>query len=105
MTGDRPRPRGAPSRVTAIYVRLTALRRDSADQGADLRRWADRDRGPVAWYVDRDAAPSRPRPGFDALRADVRARRVARVVVWRADRLGLTCRGLAGLLREFARFG
>jgi hypothetical protein len=59
-TADHPRaPRDAPPRVTAVYVRLTA--RGHADQEADLRRWAAGQEGPVAWYVDRDAAAFRPR--------------------------------------------
>ena len=42
------------------------------------------------------------RPGLNRLLADVSAGKVARVVVWRLDRLGRTAKGLTALFEDLA---
>src|SRR5207237_7755082 len=93
----------AAAKASAVYVRLTGGRQGSRPQEDDLRGWAASQAAPLAWYRDDHTLPSAARPGFEALLADVRARGVARVVVWRVDRLGLTCRGLVAFVGELDR--
>ena len=76
-------------RVTAVYLRLGGRRRGAADQLDDLTRWAQAHHGPVSWYRDHFVGSAGERPAFARLTRDIEARRVARVVVWRLDRLGL----------------
>src|SRR4051812_11831030 len=45
------------------------------------------------------------RPGFDRLLADVAAGKVARIVVWRLDRLGRTAKGLTALFEDLSARG
>ena len=91
-------------RATALYARFTTRRRDAPGQVADLQKWAEGFAAPVRWYADYYTGSGSYRPGFDALRADVRARGIARVVVSGLDRLGLTARGLSGFLYDLRRF-
>src|SRR5436309_998086 len=45
------------------------------------------------------------RPGFNRLLADLQAGKVARVVVWRLDRLGRTAQGLTALFQDLLDCG
>jgi DNA invertase Pin-like site-specific DNA recombinase len=89
------------SRITAIYVRASGRRRDTAGQEADLKRWAagHKDEA-LKWYRDRFTGKTVERPGFARLLADVEAGKVARIVVWRLDRLGRTAKGLTALFED-----
>jgi DNA invertase Pin-like site-specific DNA recombinase len=86
----------------AVYARISPRLRDTAAQEADLRRWAKDQAGPVKWYRDRSDGATLDRPGLERLVQDVRAGKVASVVVWRLDRLGRTARGLAALMGDLA---
>jgi DNA invertase Pin-like site-specific DNA recombinase len=89
------------SQITAIYVRISGRRQDAAGQQADLKRWAEGHKdGPLKWYRDRFTVETTDRPGFQKLLADVAAGKVARIVVWRLDRLGRTAKGLADLFED-----
>ena len=81
-------------RRTAVYLRLGGNRRGVADQRDDLLRWAEDQTAPVSWYCDHFVGSDGERPSFDSLSRDIEARSIARVVVWRLDRLGLTPGGL-----------
>src|SRR5512144_1521167 len=90
-------------KATAVYLRVSkATGQDYAAQEPDLRRWAEADagEGAVAWYRDRFTGKSMDRPGFAKLMRDVAAGKVARVVVWRLDRLGRTAKGLTALFDD-----
>src|SRR5205823_3873221 len=91
----------ALSQITAIYVRVSGRRRETAGQQADLKRWAKgRKDEPLKWYRDTFTGKALERPGFEKLLADVEAGKVARIVVWRVDRLGRTAKGLAALFED-----
>ncbi len=92
-------------RVTAVYLRLGGRRQGADDQLDDLTRWAEAHHGPVSWYRDHFVGSAGERPSFALLSRDIEARRVARVVVWRLDRLGLTPRGLTALFAALRRRG
>ena len=91
------------SEHTAIYVRVSSRKQDQASQLPDLERWAQANPGPHVFYHDKASGKSMDRPGWNRLQAAVEAGQVARVVVWRLDRLGRTNSGLALLFEDLIR--
>jgi DNA invertase Pin-like site-specific DNA recombinase len=90
------------SKTIAIYLRVSSRSQDTQSQEPDLKRWAEsqgKDQ-PVRWYRDKFTGKTMDRPGFNRLVADVEAGKVARVVVWRLDRLGRTAKGLTALFED-----
>jgi DNA invertase Pin-like site-specific DNA recombinase len=89
-------------RAIAIYVRVSTKRQDTKSQEPDLNRWAEAyaDRQPVTWYRDKATGKTMDRPGWRKLEADIAAGKVAKVVVWRLDRLGRTASGLCTLFDD-----
>jgi DNA invertase Pin-like site-specific DNA recombinase len=89
-------------RAIAIYVRVSTKRQDTKSQEPDLNRWAEAyaDRQPVTWYRDKATGKTMDRPGWRKLEADIAAGKVAKVVVWRLDRLGRTASGLTSLFDD-----
>lgn len=93
-------------RFTAIYVRVSSRRQDTRSQLPDLERWAAAYAdGPVRWYRDKRSGKSMERPGWKSLESDIATGKVARVVVWRLDRLGRTASGLTALFDDLRRRG
>ncbi len=92
---------------TAIYLRVSSRSQDTQSQEPDLRRWAEAQGGetPVRWYRDKFTGKTMDRPGFNRLVADIEAGKVARVVVWRLDRLGRTAKGLTALFEDLLARG
>lgn len=88
------------TRVTAVYVRVSSKDQTHASQLPDLRRWLAADGQPAEWFEDTFTGKTLTRPGMDRLIDAVRAGRVARVLVWRLDRLGRTTRGLCQLFDD-----
>jgi len=95
------------ARHTAIYLRVSSRSQDTHSQEPDLRRWAQAlpDDQTVRWYRDKFTGKTMDRPGFNRLVADVEAGKVARVVVWRLDRLGRTAKGLTALFEDLLARG
>jgi len=87
-------------RFTAIYVRTSTKSQDTRSQDAELKRWADSQDVEVRWYRDKATGTKMERPAMDRLMADVEAGHVARIVVWRLDRLGRTAAGLTKLFEQ-----
>src|SRR3954453_2210943 len=95
------------TKIVAIYLRVSSRSQDTQSQEPDLKRWADaqpKDQ-PVRWYRDKFTGKTMDRPGFNRLAADVEAGKVARVVVWRLDRLGRTAKGLTALFEDLLARG
>ena len=92
---------------TAIYLRVSSRSQDTHSQEPDLKRWAEAQGAetPVRWYRDKFTGKTMDRPGFNRLVADVEAGKVARVVVWRLDRLGRTAKGLTALFDDLLARG
>lgn len=90
---------GTEGKHIAIYVRVSSKRQDIASQLPDLKRWvvAFAEGLPVKWYKDTYTGKTMNRPSWNALEKDIQGGRVARVVVWRLDRLGRTASGLTAL--------
>lgn len=84
----------------AIYVRVSSKSQDTRSQESDLKRWAESQDCEVQWYRDKASGTKMERPAMDRLLADVEAGNVAKVVIWRLDRLGRTAAGLTKLFAD-----
>jgi DNA invertase Pin-like site-specific DNA recombinase len=87
-------------RSVAVYARVSSRQQDTRSQEPDLRRWADAQPAPVAWYRDRFTGRTMDRPGWKRLAAAIQRGEVATIAVWRLLRLGRTARGLTALFEE-----
>jgi DNA invertase Pin-like site-specific DNA recombinase len=87
-------------KTTCIYVRVSSRDQSHASQMPDLERWAAAQDGLVVWHNDKFTGRTMNRPGMDRLIDDLHAGTVARIVVWRLDRLGRTAKGLCQLFDE-----
>ena len=85
---------------TAIYARVSTNRQDLASQLPDLEKWAAAHDGPVNWYRDKFTGKTMERPGMNKMMDALNAGKLERIVVWRLDRLGRTCKGLCALFDE-----
>jgi DNA invertase Pin-like site-specific DNA recombinase len=88
------------SKHIAVYARVSSRAQDNASQEPDLKRWAERQEAPVAWYRDRFTGKSMDRPGWNKLMKTVQDGTVSAIVVWRLDRLGRTAKGLTELFED-----
>src|SRR5690242_11120501 len=94
-----PTPKAAAT--TAVYVRVSSRKQDTASQEPDLTRYLDaHGLEGATWYRDKFTGKTMDRPGFMKLLAACRAGKVAAVVIWRLDRLGRTAKGLTELFEE-----
>ncbi len=81
----------------AIYLRVSSRNQDTRSQKPDLKRWAEAQDEPVRWYRDTFTGTTMNRPGWQKLEAAMVAGKVAKLAVWRLDRLGRTAKGLTAL--------
>ncbi|MFI5387074.1 MAG: recombinase family protein [Fimbriimonadales bacterium] len=87
--------------TTAVYIRVSSKRQDTASQEPDVRRYlAANDLEGATVYRDKFTGKTMNRPGWQKLEAAIRAGEVKTVIVWRLDRLGRTCAGLSTLFAE-----
>ena len=92
--------------AVAIYLRVSSTKgQETRSQEPDLLTWAKAQAEEVVWYRDRFTGTTMERPGLERLLADVRSGKVAKVCVWRLDRLGRTAKGLLTLLDELQVLG
>lgn len=94
-----------PTRA-ALYARVSTTDQQTENQLIELRRYAEA-RGWIATeYVDLGTSGSKDRrPDLDRLMADVAARRIDSVVVWRLDRFGRNLRHLVVTIEELTAAG
>jgi DNA invertase Pin-like site-specific DNA recombinase len=86
---------------TAVYIRVSSKRQDTASQEPDVKRYlaANGLEGAVT-YRDKFTGRTMDRPGFQKLLTAIRAGEAKSIIVWRLDRLGRTASGLAALFAE-----
>ena len=86
-------------RQIAVYVRVSTHKQDTRSQEPDLKQWAEAyaDGMPVRWYREKATGKTMDRPGWNRLEREIDAGKVAKLVVWRLDRLGRTASGLTAL--------
>mgnify|MGYP002623005127 CR=1 FL=1 len=85
---------------TAIYIRVSTTGQDHASQLPDLERWAEASGDEARWYRDKFTGRTMDRPQMTKMLDDLNAGKLARIVVWRLDRLGRTARGLCQLFDD-----
>jgi DNA invertase Pin-like site-specific DNA recombinase len=88
---------------TAIYRRVSSKDQTTASQGSDLDAYRDRlktDGEEFLEFEETFTGKVLKRPEWDKLWALVVGRKIQKIVVWRLDRLGRTCGGLAALFKE-----
>ncbi len=93
------------SKKTAIYVRVSSHGQSTASQLPDLKKWEASSGEKAKWFTDTVTGRTLERPGFAALSADIAARKIDRVVVWRLDRLGRKAGKLISLIEEWGARG
>jgi DNA invertase Pin-like site-specific DNA recombinase len=89
----------------AIYVRVSSKRQDLASQLPDLEKWAAASSKGAKFYQDKFTGKTMERPGWQKLQVAIDRGEVARVIVWRLDRLGRTAAGLTKLFAELQERG
>lgn len=87
-------------KISAIYARVSSRDQSHASQLPDLERWAENHDGKVAWFKDTFTGKTMERPGMDDLMDKLRSGELERIVCWKLDRLGRTCKGLAALFDD-----
>jgi len=94
-------------RQVAVYVRVSTGGQELRSQIPDLERWlaAYAAGAEVRWYHDKASGATSDRPGWRELEAALRAGEVARLVVWRLDRLGRMAAALTTLLDDLVHLG
>jgi len=85
---------------TAVYLRVSSSKQDTASQLPDLERYVAAHGLEATTYRDSASGKTMTRPGFERLMAAVRMGKVKTVIVWRLDRLGRTASGLTALFDE-----
>jgi DNA invertase Pin-like site-specific DNA recombinase len=94
------------TRVIAVYLRVSSRKQDTRSQEPDLERWAEVFADlPVRWYRETMTGRTMDRPGWKRLEADMHTGEIAKIVVWRLDRLGRTAAGLTALFEDLQRLG
>jgi DNA invertase Pin-like site-specific DNA recombinase len=87
--------------TTAIYIRVSSKRQDTASQEPDVKRYlAAHGLEGATVYRDKFTGRTMDRPGFSKLLAAIHAGEIKSVIVWRLDRLGRTASGLASLFKD-----
>ena len=91
-------------RIQAIYARQSVDRADSISIESQIERCARETEGAFEVYADRGySGKNTDRPAFQKLMHDVAAGRVARVIVYRLDRISRSVLDFAGMIDVFRR--
>lgn len=94
---NKPKP-------TAVYIRVSTLDQRQDSQAKELREFCRLRQWPeIKLYTEKESGAKVARPELDRMMADVRARRVERVVCYKLDRLGRSVAHLALLMEELIR--
>lgn len=88
------------SKSTAVYLRVSSSKQDTASQVPDLECYVAAHGLEATTYRDSASGKTMDRPGFERLMAAVRMGKISTVIVWRLDRLGRTASGLTALFDE-----
>ena len=95
-----PKKAVAMSQQIAIYVRVSSKSQDQRSQIIDLEKWASTQDGEIVWYRDKFTGKTMDRPSWNKLVVAMESGKVAKLVVWRLDRLGRTAKGLTALFDD-----
>lgn len=84
----------------AIYVRVSSKAQDQRSQLSDLEKWAGTQDSEIVWYQDKYTGKTMDRPAWNKLVMAMESGNIAKLVVWRLDRLGRTAKGLTALFED-----
>ena len=90
-------------KLTAIYVRVSSDPQSTRSQLSDLKRYVNayvNGDSKVRWYTDKITGKTMDRPNWNKVEKHLNNNKLARLIVWRIDRLGRTARGLTKLFDE-----
>jgi putative DNA-invertase from lambdoid prophage Rac len=94
------------SSATALYVRVSTADQRPDSQVGELELYCQaRGYAHLRRFVEKESGAKVSRPQLDAMMAEIRAGKVARVVVYKLDRLGRSLTHLALILDELQRLG
>ena len=92
--------------ATALYVRVSTADQRTDSQTKELEAFCQARGYPkVRLFVEHESGAKVTRPQLDAMMSEVRTGKVARVVVYKLDRLGRSLTHLALILDELQRLG
>ena len=92
--------------ATALYVRVSTADQRTDSQTEELEAFCQtRGYSRIRLFVERESGAKVTRPQLDAMMSEIRAGKVARVVVYKLDRLGRSLTHLALILDELQRLG
>jgi len=86
--------------LTIIYVRVSTRVQTEASQLEELEAWLRGQQCTVTWLRDQFTGKTMQRPGWEEVMRLVRLGLVARIIVWRIDRLGRTAREMLCVFAE-----
>lgn len=94
-------------RRIAVYARVSSAGQNLAAQEPDLETWLQVNTAgrQVVWYRDTFTGRTLRRPAMKKLEADIAAKRIGTLVVWRLDRLGRAAREMLAFLDELEAAG
>ncbi|MHB1950135.1 MAG: recombinase family protein [Acidiferrobacteraceae bacterium] len=91
---------------TAVYIRVSSVDQNTASQESEINQWLERqqiDPADIIRYIDQgESGTTMKRPQLDRLLKDVNSGHIARIVIWRLDRLARLCAGLTALLETLS---
>jgi DNA invertase Pin-like site-specific DNA recombinase len=92
--------------TTALYVRVSTADQRTDSQTEELEAFCQaRGYSRIRVFVERESGAKVTRPQLDAMMSEIRSGKVARVVVYKLDRLGRSLTHLALILDELQRLG
>ncbi len=92
--------------ATALYVRVSTSDQRTDSQSTELEAFCKaRGYANPKVFVEKESGAKTSRPQLDALMAEIRAGKVARLVVYKLDRLGRSLTHLALIFDELQRLG
>jgi DNA invertase Pin-like site-specific DNA recombinase len=92
--------------ATALYVRVSTADQRTDSQTEELEAFCQtRGYSRIRLFVEHESGAKVTRPQLDAMMGEIRAGKVARVVVYKLDRLGRSLTHLALILDELQRLG
>lgn len=98
-----------PKQHIAVYCRVSSNKQSTESQHDDLKRWVTayaEKSDEVIWYEDTSNEHVRmDREGWNKLEQSMRAGKVAKLVVWKIDRLGRNASRLLELFNQLSKWG
>lgn len=97
----------ARKKFVAVYMRVSSSPQSTRSQRPDLEQYikgnVDEDTK-VLWFVDKMTGKTMDRPAWNRVYKKIQDKRVAKLIVWRLDRLGRKVTGVAQLIEDLNKY-